>query len=192
VQQEIADIMQDTEPQQSTTPTRRIFRNALREIVLTILPAIVLALFVNVFVAEAALVEEGPSMQPNLYVGYRVLTEKVSYRFRPPQRGDVVISHREEQAKSLIKRVMAVPGEVVEVRDGHTFINGAVIREPWVTHFGGPGFEAQTVPADRVFLLGDNRANSRDSRSTGFVPVEAIQGRAWLIYWPLEQIKLLP
>jgi len=184
--------MQDAEPTQSMALTSRFFRNVLREIVLTILPAIVLALFVNVFVAEAALVEEGPSMQPNLYVGYRVLTEKVSYRFRLPQRGDVVVAYREEQAKSLIKRVMAVPGEAVEVRDGHTLINGQVIKEPWVTHFGGPKFESQSVPADHVFLLGDNRSNSRDSRAIGFVPVDAIQGRAWLVYWPLEQIKLLP
>lgn len=169
----------------------RIVRNVLREMVITVLPAVLLALFVNVFVAEAALVEEGPSMQPNLYIGYRVMTEKISYRFHLPQRGDVVVAGQSEGEKSLIKRVVALPGEIVEVRNGHTFINRQMIREPWVTHFGGPDVGPTLVPADHVFLLGDNRANSRDSRTIGPVPIESIKGRAWLIYWPLEQIRLL-
>jgi signal peptidase I len=160
--------------------------------VVTILPALLLALFVNVFVAEAALVEEGPSMQPNLYIGYRVMTEKVSYRFHLPQRGDIVVVERQGSEKSLIKRVVALPGEIVEVRGGHTFVNRQLLREPWVTHFGGPGFPPTLVPPDHVFVLGDNRANSRDSRAIGPVPVQSIEGRAWLLYWPLEQVRLLP
>ena len=166
-------------------------RGLVREIVTTILPAVLLALFVNVFVAEAALVEEGPSMQPNLYVGYRVMTEKVSYRFHLPRRGGVVVAERPGNEKSLIKRVVALPGEIVEVRDGHTFINRQPIEEPWVTHFGGPDFPPTLVPPDHVFILGDNRGNSRDSRAIGPVAVDTIQGRAWLVYWPLDQINLL-
>lgn len=166
--------------------------NVIWELVITILPALLVALFINVFVAEAALVEHGPSMEPNLYRGYRVMTEKVSYLFHPPRRGDVVVADRPGNEVSLIKRVVALPGETVEVRGGHTFINGEQIEEPWVTNFGGPSYSPTVVPPDHVFILGDNRGNSRDSRAIGPVPVDTIKGRVWFVYWPLDQIKLVP
>jgi signal peptidase I len=166
--------------------------NAVWELVITILPALLVVLFINVFVAEAALVEHGPSMEPNLYRGDRVMTEKVSYLLHPPRRGDVVIVERPGNEVSLIKRVVALPGETVEVRGGHTFINGRQIEEPWVTHFGGPNYPPTVVPPDHVFILGDNRGSSRDSRAIGPVPVDTIKGRVWLVYWPLDQIKLVP
>jgi signal peptidase I len=165
---------------------------AIWELVITVLPALLLALFINVFVAEAALVEYGPSMEPNLYRGDRVMTEKVSYLLHPPRRGDVVIAERPGNEVSLIKRVVALPGETVEVRGGHTFINGEQIEEPWVTHFGGPSYPPTVVPPDHVFILGDNRGSSRDSRAIGPVPVDTIKGHVWLVYWPLDQIKLVP
>jgi len=160
---------------------------AIWELVITVCPALLVALFINVFVAEAALVEYGPSMQPNLYRGDRVIAEKVSYRFHLPHRGDVVIAERPGNEVSLIKRVVALP-----VRGGHTFINGQQIEEPWVTNFGGPSYPPTVVPSDHVFILGDNRGNSRDSRAIGPVPINAIKGHAWLVYWPLDQIKLVP
>jgi signal peptidase I len=166
--------------------------NVMWELVITILPALLVALFINVFVAEAALVEYGPSMQPNLYRGDRVIAEKVSYRFHLPHRGDVVIADRPGNEVSLIKRVVALPGETVEVRGGHTFINGEQIEEPWVTHFGGPNYPPTVVPPDHVFILGDNRGSSRDSRAIGPVPMDTIKGHVWLVYWPLDQIKLVP
>jgi signal peptidase I len=162
------------------------------ELVIAICPALLVALFINVFVAEAALVEHGPSMEPNLYRGDRVMTEKVSYLLHPPHRGDVVVVDRPGNEVSLIKRVVALPGETVEVRGGHTFINGQPIEEPWVTHFGGPNYPPRVVPPDHVFILGDNRGSSRDSRAIGPVPVDSIKGHVWLVYWPLDQIKLVP
>ena len=165
---------------------------ALWELVITVCPALLVALFINVFVAEAALVEYGPSMEPNLYRGYRVMTEKVSYLLHPPRRGDVVIVDRIGSKVSLIKRVVALPGETVEVRGGYTFINGEQIEEPWVTNFGGPSYPPTVVPPDHVFILGDNRGNSRDSRAIGPVPMSTIKGHVCLVYWPLDQIKLVP
>jgi signal peptidase I len=170
----------------------RFVRGAASELVVTLLPALLLALFVNVFVAEAALVEDGPSMQPNLYPGYRVMTEKISYRLHSPRRGDVVIAEQSEGRRSLIKRVVALPRDTVEVRGGHTFIDGQPMEEPWVTSFGGPDYGPMVVPAEHVFILGDNRSDSWDSRAIGPVPMQAIKGRVWLIYWPLDQMKLLP
>ena len=154
----------------SASKTQFVAR-AIWELVITVCPALLVALFINVFVAEAALVEYGPSMQPNLYRGYRVMAEKVSYHLHPPHRGDVVIVDRPGNEVSLIKRVVALPGETVEVRDGHTFINGQPIEEPWVTNFGGPSCPPMVVPPDHVFILGDNRSNSRDSRAIGPVPM---------------------
>lgn len=170
----------------------RLIGLALRELALTLIPALMLVLFINIFVAEAALVEEGPSMQPNLYRGDRVMTEKVSYRFAAPQRGDVVIVRRPAPEKSLIKRVVALPGEVVEVRQGHVWIDGETIEEPWVAYFGGPDYGPARVPADYVFVLGDNRPNSRDSREIGAVPLSAVRGHAVFVYWPLTHMRVVP
>ncbi|MGD8244062.1 MAG: signal peptidase I [Anaerolineae bacterium] len=162
------------------------------EVVTAILPALAVALFVNVYVAEAVTVKAGPSMEPNLYRGYRVMTEKVSYRLHPPQRGDVVVVERTDGEESLIKRVVALPGEVVEVRGGHTLVNGRSMEEPWVTHFGGPSCPATVIPPAHVFILGDNRPVSRDSRAIGPVSMESIKGRAFLIYWPVGELKVMP
>ena len=166
--------------------------NVMWELVSTVLPALLVALFINVFVAEAALVERGPSMEPNLYRGNRVMTEKVSYLLHLPSRGDVVVADRPGSAVALIKRVVALPGETVEVRGGHTFINGEQIEEPWVTNFGGPSYPPTVVPPDHVFILGDNRSVSRDSRAIGPVRVDTIKGHVWFVYWPLNQVKLVP
>jgi signal peptidase I len=166
-------------------------RSAVWELVTTLLPALLIALCINVFVAEAAMVD-GPSMQPNLYRGYRVVAEKISYRLHPPRRGDVVIVDQPGNDGSLIKRVVALPGETVEVRGGHVLINGQRIEEPWVRNFGGPNHPPMVVPADHVFILGDNRVNSRDSRVIGPVPIEAIEGHVRLVYWPLDEIKVVP
>ena len=169
-----------------------LVRQGAREILTTVLPALLLALLVNMFVGEAVAIEDGPSMQPNLYRGDRMLTEKISYRFHPPRRGDVVIVDRPGNEVTLVKRVVAVAGETVEVRGGHTFINGQPIDEPWVTHFGGPGYGPEVVPEDHVFILGDNRTVSRDSRAIGPVPMDSVRGRVVLVYWPPDQAQLVP
>ncbi|MBU0493866.1 MAG: signal peptidase I [Chloroflexi bacterium] len=170
----------------------RFIRQVLWDLATTVVPALLIALFINVYVAEAVVIDDGPSMQPNLYRGDQMMAEKVSYRFHPPQRGDVVIVTRPANEVSLVKRVVALPGETVTVRAGHTFIDDQPIDEPWVTHFGGPGYPPTLVPPDHVFVLGDNRANSRDSRAIGPVPISTLKGRVWLVYWPPDQIKLLP
>ncbi|MGD8996920.1 MAG: signal peptidase I [Anaerolineae bacterium] len=172
--------------------TGRYIGRLIRELVTAVLPALAIALFINVYVAEAVMVKEGPSMEPNLYRGYRVMTEKVSYDLHPPRRGDVVVVERPDGEKPLIKRVVALPGEVVEVRGGHTFVDGQPMDEPWVTRFGGPRYPPTVVPPDHVFVLGDNRGVSYDSRAIGPVSVETIRGRACLIYWPLSELKPMP
>jgi signal peptidase I len=167
-------------------------RQGTRELLTTVLPAVLIALLVNVFVAEAVAIEDGPSMQPNLYRGDRMLTEKISYRLHPPRRGDVVVVDRPGNQKTLVKRVIAVAGETVEVRGGHTWVDGQPVDEPWVEQFGGPGYGPEVVPEDHVFVLGDNRAVSHDSRAIGPVPVDSVRGHVVLVYWPPEKARLVP
>jgi len=177
---------------EAVSKLRRFVWRAVWETVTTALPALLIALFINVFIAEAAVVEDGPSMEPNLYRGYQMMTEKMSYHFHPPHRGDVVIVDPPGGGKSLVKRVVGLPGEVVEVRGGQAWVDGEVIEEPWVTYYGGPDHPPAVVPAGHVFILGDNRGNSHDSRAIGAVPLEAVRGRVWLVYWPPEGIRVEP
>lgn len=166
-------------------------RQLFWEILTTLLPAILIALFINVYIAEAAEIEAGPSMQPNLFAGYRIMTEKISYYLHEPHRGDVVVVERPENEGNLIKRVIGLPGESIEVRDGHTYINGELIDEPWVTYFGGRNIPTTFIPEGQIFIMGDNRPNSRDSRDIGPVPIESIIGRGWFVYWPIQKIQIL-
>ncbi len=169
----------------------RFLLNFVREFVTTVVPAVVIALFINVFVAQAMVIR-GPSMQPNLYYDQRVMVEKVTYRFaHGPRRGDIITFEVPGEDEPLIKRVVALSGETVKVQNGQIFINGQPLDEPWTVNRGGPSYPATLVPPLHVFVMGDNRGSSRDSRSFGPVAVDHIIGRAWLIYWPMEQIKLL-
>jgi signal peptidase I len=162
-----------------------------RELVVTIVPAVLLTLLVNTYVAQATVVD-GPSMQPNLYTDYRVMTEKVSYHLHTPRRGDVVVVDRPGEPEPLVKRVLAVAGETVEVRGGHTYINQVPITEPWVTFWGGKDYPPTLVPAGHVFVLGDNRAVSLDSRYIGPVSLDLVTRHVVFIFWPLKQFKFLP
>jgi len=171
---------------------KRTIIKSLREIIFSIVPALLIALFVNTFVTEAAVVEQGPSMQPNLYVGYRVMTEKVSYRFHEPDRGDIVIAERAGQEVDLVKRIVALPGEIVEVRAGHVWLNGEQLSEPYIKEFGGTSYGPSRVSDGSVFILGDNRRLSHDSRAFGPVLRETVNRRVIFIYWPLDEFKIFP
>ena len=170
---------------------RHLLLGALKETAGTVLPAVLIALFVNVFVAQAMVVH-GPSMQPNLHYDQRVMVEKVTYRLmHGPRRGDVVVIDVPGEDEPLIKRVVALPGETVEVRGGRVFVDGQLQEEPWTTRQGGPDYRPTVMPPLHVFVLGDNRGSSRDSRSFGPVSVDQIVGRACFIYWPPDQAKSL-
>jgi len=177
------------QPEPADSLGRRLLR-AVWEILSTVVPAVIIALFINVFVTQAMVVQ-GPSMQPTLHYDQRVMVEKITYRFHGPHRGDVIVIKVPDEREPLIKRVVALAGETVEVRGGQVFIDEELLEEPWTTHQGGSNYPPTLIPPLHVFVLGDNRPSSRDSRSFGPVSVDQLIGHAWLIYWPLDQIKLI-
>jgi len=160
---------------------------ALREIGETVIPAVVIALFINLFLAQATQVL-GQSMEPTLHSSQRVVIEKITYRFHGPCRGDIVVIDSPDQSEMLIKRVVGLPGETVEVRNGRVYVNGELLEEDWTVREGGGNYSPRTIPPLHVFVLGDNRGASNDSRNFGPVAIEDIVGHAWISYWPLEDI----
>jgi signal peptidase I len=149
--------------------------------------------FVRPFVMEAFWIPSG-SMIPTLEINDRVLVNKFIYRFRDPQRGDIVVFQSVDNPREdLIKRVIGLPGDKVAVRNGKLFLNGEPQREPY-TNKKLPDrsfFARTTVPKGHVFVMGDNRGNSADSRVFGPLPEKNIEGEAFLRFWPPDRIGLL-
>lgn len=160
----------------------------LRKILRAALPAVLAALFIRVFVTQAMVVQ-GSSMKPNLSYNYRVMVEKFTYRFvHGPHRGDVVVIDMPEENTLLVKRAVALPGETVAVQNGRVFVNGQPLAEPWVIRRGGINYPPTLVPPGHVFVLGDNREESLDSRHFGPVPIDEIDGQVRFIIWPPNHI----
>ena len=163
----------------------------IRDILETVLPALFIVLVVNVFLAQATRVE-GQSMEPNLHNNQRLIIEKISYRFHPPRRGDIVVLKvANRHSDPLIKRVVGLPGETIEIRDGHVYINGEVLTEPYLEQLTYGNTGPHVIAPGYIFVLGDNRGASNDSRSFGEVSISSIVGRAWFRYWPWDEIGLL-
>ncbi|MBC8364479.1 MAG: signal peptidase I [Actinobacteria bacterium] len=173
-----------------------------------ILGALVVALLVKQFLFAAYYIPS-PSMQPTLTDGDRIVVNKLSYRLHEVNRGDVVVFHKSdpdpEGINDLIKRVIALPGETVEVLDGKVYVNGGMLIEPYLAARNStrgfslpPGCIGErdstnlcTVPEDHVFVMGDNRDNSKDSRAFGPVAESDIVGRAFIRVWPLGDLGRL-
>ncbi|OGM01868.1 signal peptidase I [Candidatus Woesebacteria bacterium GWA1_41_8] len=165
---------------------------------LDILEVIVFAIAIFLFVYLLLLQPhkiKGDSMQPNFPNGEYLLTDKVSYRFREPKRGEVIVFEApQSEGDEFIKRIIGLPGELVSIKEGSIFINEKKLNEGYlasgaVTLSGNFFKEAEeiVVPEELYFVLGDNRLHSSDSRAWGFVPKDKITGRAWVIYWPVAK-----
>lgn len=139
-------------------------------------------------------------MDPNFHNGEFLLTDKLTYRFNEPQRGDVVVFKAPpDGANEFIKRIIALPGERIKVESGKVYVNGELLNEEYldeaiVTHGGSFLVEGQerTVPEGTYVMLGDNRDHSLDSRNLGFIEKDKITGRAWLLYWPPGDAGIIP
>ncbi|MDP8218675.1 MAG: signal peptidase I [Candidatus Theseobacter exili] len=192
-------------------------RSVLREWTESVLFALVIAMIVRTFLIQAFKIPTG-SMEPTLHgdpkKGDRVLVNKFLYRFEEPKRGDIVVFRTVnieglDQKKDFIKRLVGLPGDVVEIKDEKVLINGEILDEPdafnsieyvntFVSNRGGRmegqyGMEGEsvTVPPGHFFVLGDNSRISRDSRYWGMVPRENLIGKAIMTYWPIKRMSLL-
>lgn len=155
-----------------------------------IVTAFIIAFILKTFIFQIAYVK-GPSMEPTLYEGQILIVSKLNYRLGAPKRGDIVVLNDNLEHKDLIKRVIGLPGENVDIKDGFVYINGELLEEDYISvPTYENGFEASEVPENKYFVLGDNRPESRDSRSSslGFVERENIMGKAVFRLWPLNKL----
>jgi len=179
-------------------------RGCLIEIVQTLVLTLVLFWFVQSFVAQPFQVRQ-LSMQHTIENNQYVLVDKLTPRFDPYHRGDIVVFAPPQNAETprgepFIKRIIAVGGDTLELRDGSVLVNGTRIDEPYLFAVDGvpqptdpeTDFVSWTIPAGQLFVMGDHRARSSDSRAFGPISVESVVGRAWLRYWPLEAFGILP
>jgi signal peptidase I len=187
-------LSQPTEPQKTAFPpsARATIggraRGALRDLLGTIVPAVVIALLIHACLAQATRVY-GQSMEPNLHTDERLVVEKLSYRFHGPRRGDIVVLHDPSGGPELlIKRVVGLPGERVTMSDGRVYIDGVALAESYLSQSTQGSGRSWLVPPLTVFVMGDNRNASRDSRVFGPVSLDQIVGRALFRYWPPAEI----
>lgn len=182
----------EPEPEEQEKPSG--LRN-VAEWVLIAGGALLVAFIIKTFLLQAFYIPS-LSMAPTLKVNDRVLVNKLSYDLHDVHRGDLVVfespPNEGSQTKDLIKRVIGLPGETVESRDGQILINGQVLEEPYLGPdvITGP-LEKVTVPAEHLWVMGDNRPNSRDSRFFGAIPESLVIGRAFVRVWPVTAIGLL-
>jgi signal peptidase I len=169
-------------------------RDRVLEWVKSIALAVLLALGIRTAVVEAFVIPSG-SMEPTLQIGDRLLGTKFWYWFAKPQREEIVIfsppANAHLSAGALIKRVIAVEGDVVEVHDGQVFVNGKSVVENYIKERPDYFLPPTVVPKGMLFVLGDNRNSSYDSHAWGFVPEGNLKAKAFLRYWPLGRIGLL-
>lgn len=161
-------------------------RSGLLSFLVDVLETLVLSvvLFVSINLVSARIRVDGASMEPTLVSGEYVIVSRLSYRLGNPQRGDIIVFHFPRDPKEeYIKRLIGLPGDVVEVKDGSVYVNGQLLDETYLkvkTNYTG----AWNVPEGQLFVLGDNRNNSSDSHDWGTVPMDYVVGKAILVYWP--------
>ncbi|MCI0394463.1 MAG: signal peptidase I [Chloroflexi bacterium] len=161
-----------------------------REIIETLLLTLFIFWIVNSATGRFRI--EGQSMLPTLEEGEYIIINKLSYAFDEPQRGDIIVLRfPNDRSRDFIKRVIGLPGDVIEVSDKEVRVNGVVLNEPYIR--AAPTYDGRwTVPEGHYFVMGDNRNNSSDSHNWSFLPRDDIVGKAWIIYWSPEHWGLVP
>lgn len=186
--------------------TKEVFVREAKEWAQSIVVALILTLIIRTFVIQAFKIPSG-SMIPTLQIGDKLFVNKYIYRFEAPKRGDIIVfkypgdpnnpdEPKSERKKDFIKRLVGFEGESIEIRDGKIYVNNKALEDP--ASFGkfyyynqgvyGEPYTKVLVPKDSYFVLGDNSANSRDSRFWGFVPKKNLLGKAIVRWWPLNKI----
>ncbi|GIO41792.1 signal peptidase I [Paenibacillus apis] len=208
----LSESEQPVQPEESPENPPKQGKSEALEWLKAIVIAVALVLVIR-WLFFAPFIVDGPSMQPNFHTGERIIVNKIIYDIRDPKFGEVVVFHVPTEGRDFIKRVIGVPGDAVEV-DGDTVkINGEVIEEVYIqdvldekhannelynsrqnnptSNFPNEFVPDGTVPEGYVFVMGDNRPDSTDSRRIGFVPYSDIIGRADLVFWPMQDFEFV-
>lgn len=165
----------------------------------SIIVAVALAFCIRTFIFEPYLVE-GSSMFPSLVSHERLIVDKCSYFVRNPKRGEIIVfRYPKDESRDFIKRVIAVGGDTVEMRNGTVLVNGKKVEENYIYKDDPKGpnhsnYRKSVVPQEHIFVLGDNRNNSEDSRfaDVDFVPLKLVKGRAAFSFWPFDKARVMP
>jgi signal peptidase I len=216
----VSEHIPDREYDEGAAAARTRVLGGLRELAETVILALIFFFALRAVVQNFRV--EGSSMVPSFTDGQYVLVNKAVYAhadsgtlpswvpllgggsgaarylFHPPERGDVIVFHPpppNDPSRDFIKRVIGVPGDTVDVRQGHVYVNGEELTEPYIQQATLPinvRFAHVVLGPDQFYVLGDNRGNSSDSRAWGPVSSDEIVGRTWLVYWPLSAVKVAP
>ena len=165
----------------------------IKDWIVSIVVAVALAMFIRTFIVELYVVD-GPSMRPTLESEERLVVNKFIYRFRSPEKGEVLVfQYPRDPSRDFIKRVIATPGDTIEIREGRVLVNDQLLTEDYILEKTRSEYPKSTVPEGRIFVMGDNRNNSEDSRfaDVGFVPYDLIKGKAMIVFWPISAYKTL-
>jgi len=185
------EVRRRPEPKRSRRGTRQLL-----EWLLLVAAALGIALLIKAFLFQAFYIPS-ESMVPTLLTNDRVLVNKLSYRLHDVHRGDIVVfeapeGQEQENVKDLVKRVVALPGELVETRDGRVYVDGQPLDEDYLpSGTVSEGLPPTRVPAGSVFVMGDNRSQSRDSRVFGPIPLDDIVGRVFVRIWPPSRVAFM-
>lgn len=153
--------------------------------------AIALILFLGINLLTARVVVDGSSMEPTLHNRELIIVNRLAFRWSQPKPGDIIVFHLPDvPAKEYIKRVIGLPGDTIEIKGRQVYINDQRIEESYIAALTISSGK-WTVPDDKLFVLGDNRNDSADSRLWGFVPLEDVIGKALVVYWPPEDWGIL-
>jgi signal peptidase I len=171
-------ISESQEPEEKRSGFMRFVIDIVETLILSII------LFAAINAVSARIRVDGASMEPTLQSGEFVIVNKLAYTFGDPATGDVIVFHfPRDPDQEYIKRVIGLPGDRVEIRDGEVFVNDQALSEDYIA--ASPVYEnVWDVPSDSLFVLGDNRNNSSDSHNWGPVPMEFVIGKATFVYWP--------
>ncbi len=180
----LEDVQIEVQPNEVEVPVEE--KMNWKRFVLDIIETLALAaiLFFGINLVSARVRVDGFSMQPTLEDGEFVLVSKVNYQFGDVERGDIVVFHFPlDPEQELIKRVIGLPSDTISVQNGQVSVNGWVLDEPYIA--AAPAYSGEwIVPDGQLFVLGDNRNDSSDSHSWGYLPLEKVVGKAVVIYWP--------
>ncbi|MFC3746266.1 signal peptidase I [Paenibacillus sp. GCM10012306] len=201
MQQDLQQGQGESEESTRQNPPKQ--KNEVLEWIKAIAIALVLVILIRWLLFKPFIVD-GPSMQPNFHTGERVIVNEILYDIRSPQRGEVIVFHVPSEGRDFIKRVIGVAGDTVKVEGDVVTVNGKPVNETYIQgaidaahknnalynnkNFPNEDFTDGTVPEGHIFVMGDNRSDSTDSRMIGYVPLGDIVGRADLIFWPVKDI----